>query len=351
MFAGSPLDYWRRIKIGLQPRLRESVPGCPGPWATPFCPLLAKTGGPRWDFLSRLFPPVPAYKRFIWASVQVFKFLVPSRTSEKSRGIGPQITSSPPFSPTNESLCSFLQQGVQPSLAHPTTKPHLLNTNALRCTSVDSHGTNALHCCTSSSCSTCPAIPGAHATNFASQIYFFHCRQQALARLSLYRSHAHTAGLLSTALPTTAQHDSTAYSSIGHTHVGAFAVDVTLPQPDNLVVAALITPLHCSSNLHCCTDALRCTHTLLRAYAHCCTSALRTTDGRIFVTVISPLRHILEFSERCVFLLAFSVVLSAWRMPFILQLTETQILIWAQQRRRCSLHCCGRKHTVIVRFV
>ena len=122
------------------------------------------------------------------------------------------------------------------------------------------------------------------------------------------KSHAHAAGLLSTALPTTAQHDWIAYSSIGHTHVGAFAVDVTVPQSDNLVVsdhAALSTPLHCSSDLHCCTDALRCTRTSLRAYAHCCTSALRTTDRTIFVTVISILRHILEFSERCFLLLAF----------------------------------------------
>ena len=116
-----------------------------------------------------------------------------------------------------------------------------------------------------------------------------------------YRSHAHTAGLLSTALPTTAQHDLIAYSSIGHIPVGAFAVDVTVPQPDNLVSSdhsALSTPLHCSSDLHCCTDALRCTRTSLRAYAQCCTSALHTNDGRMFVTVIPPLRHILEFSER-----------------------------------------------------
>ena len=51
MFAGPPLDYRRWIKIGLPPRLPESVPGCPGPWATPFCPSHAKTGGSPWDFL------------------------------------------------------------------------------------------------------------------------------------------------------------------------------------------------------------------------------------------------------------------------------------------------------------
>ena len=85
---------------------------------------------------------------------------------------GPHITSSPPFSPTNESLHSFQQQDAQPYLAHPAAKPHLLGTNALRCASVDSHGSNALLCCTYPSCDTCPTISGAHATNFESWIFF-----------------------------------------------------------------------------------------------------------------------------------------------------------------------------------
>ena len=58
-----------------------------------------------------------------------------------------------------------------------------LGTNARRRASVDSHGSNALHCCTSSSCSTCPTIPGAHATNLESRIFLFPSRQQALAHL------------------------------------------------------------------------------------------------------------------------------------------------------------------------
>ena len=55
MFAGPPLDYRRWTKIGLPPRPPESVPGCPGPWATPFCPFLAKTGGSRGDFCRDYF--------------------------------------------------------------------------------------------------------------------------------------------------------------------------------------------------------------------------------------------------------------------------------------------------------
>ena len=82
----------------------------------------------------------------------------------------PHFTSSPPFSPTKKPLRSFLQQDVQPSNAAANTR-HSRN------------GTRALHCCTSWSCSTYPAIPGAHATSFGSQIYFFPCRQQALAHL------------------------------------------------------------------------------------------------------------------------------------------------------------------------
>ena len=103
--------------------------------------------------------------------------------SFSSGSTGPHFTSSSPFSPTKEPLRRFLQQDVQPSLAYPAIQPHLLGTNDRRCASVDSHGSNALHCCTSSSCSTCPTIPGAHATNLESRIFLFPSRQQALAHL------------------------------------------------------------------------------------------------------------------------------------------------------------------------
>ena len=86
---------------------------------------------------------------------------------------GHHFTSSSPCSPTKAPLRSSLQQDVQPTLTHPATQPHLLGTHALRCASVDSHGSNELNCCSSSSCSTCPTIPGSHATNLESRIYFF----------------------------------------------------------------------------------------------------------------------------------------------------------------------------------
>ena len=50
MFPGPPWDYRRWTKMGLPSRLPESVPGGSGPWTTPFCLFLAKTGGSRWDF-------------------------------------------------------------------------------------------------------------------------------------------------------------------------------------------------------------------------------------------------------------------------------------------------------------
>ena len=176
MIAGPPLDYRCWIKIGLPPRFPESVPGCPGPWATPFFPFLAKTGGSRWDFCRDYFFQFLHTDGLDGSQYRCLIFWY-HYVRRKNLGVfstgstGPQITSSPPFIPTNESLRSFLQQDVQPSLAHPATQPHLLGTNALRCASVDSHITNTLHCCTSSSCSTFPAIPGAHATNFESRIY------------------------------------------------------------------------------------------------------------------------------------------------------------------------------------
>ena len=186
------------------------MPGCPGPGATPFCPFLAKTGGSRWDFFVTIVLPVQASRRFAWVSVQASIFLVLLRLKGSfptGSSTGPHITSSPPFSPTNESLHSFQQQDAQPYLAHPAAKPHLLGTNALRCASVDSHGSNALLCCTYPSCDTCPTITGAHATIYESRTFFFRACSRRWPTYLQYRSHAHTAGLLSTAPPTTAQHD------------------------------------------------------------------------------------------------------------------------------------------------
>ena len=64
MFAGPPSDCRRWMKIGLPPRLPESVPGCPGAWDTPFCPFLAKTGGSRWDFFVRDHFSSTSHRRF-----------------------------------------------------------------------------------------------------------------------------------------------------------------------------------------------------------------------------------------------------------------------------------------------
>ena len=114
-----------------------------------------------------------------------------------------RLFTSSPLSPTKAPLRSSLQQNVRPTISHPATQPHLLGTNALRCASVDTHGSNALHCCTSSICSTCPTILGAHATNFESRITFFGAGSRRWPTYLQYWSHAHTALLLSTALPTT----------------------------------------------------------------------------------------------------------------------------------------------------
>ena len=142
-------------------------------------------------FVAIIFLPVPAYRRFIWVSVQASKFLVLLRTSEKMGHLFLVVLivqdsksrahhlSAPP---KRHSVASK-QQDVQPFLAHPAPTPPVLGTNALRCANVGSHGSNALHCCTYTSCDTCHTISGAHTTNFKSRIYFFPCLQQALALL------------------------------------------------------------------------------------------------------------------------------------------------------------------------
>ena len=83
------------------------------------------------------------------------------------------VVQSSACNPMKAPLHSSLQQDVQSSHAHPAKQPHVLGTNGLRSASVDSNGRNALHCYTSSSCGTCPTIPGAHATSFESRMIFF----------------------------------------------------------------------------------------------------------------------------------------------------------------------------------
>ena len=131
------------------------------------------------NFVAIFFLPVPAYRRFIWLSVQASNFLVLLRTSEKN-GIPFLLVVQDPKSrahhlsaPPKSHNVASKQQDVQPFFAHPATTPPLLGTNALRCASVGSHGSNAFHCCAHTSCDTCPTISGAQATNFESLIMFF----------------------------------------------------------------------------------------------------------------------------------------------------------------------------------
>ena len=133
-----------------QDRLLASTAGARA-WAPLFCTFLAALDGIVF-VATTFFFLVQAYRRIVWVSVQASIFLVLLRMSERlgtfstGSSTGPHITSSPPFSPTKEPRRSFQQQGVPPSLAHPATRPHLLGTNAPRCASVDSHGSNALNC-------------------------------------------------------------------------------------------------------------------------------------------------------------------------------------------------------------
>ena len=188
---------------------------CPGPWATPFCPFLAKTGGSRWDYLSRLlFSSSSIQTVYMGLSTGVlFSGTINTTYAGKSGeyfstgSTRPQIRAHHLSARPKSHSVASKQQDVQPFLAHPATTPPLVGINALRRASVGSHGSNALYCCAYRSCDTFPTISGAHATNFESRIMFFRACSRRWPTYLQYRSHAHTAGPLSTAPPTTAQHD------------------------------------------------------------------------------------------------------------------------------------------------
>ena len=66
----------------VEDRLLASAPGARA-WATPFCRVLANTGGTRWFFFVAIIFPVQAYRRFVWVSVQASIFLVQLHRSER----------------------------------------------------------------------------------------------------------------------------------------------------------------------------------------------------------------------------------------------------------------------------
>ena len=101
-----PLDYQRWTKIGLSPRLPEPVAGFPGPWATPFCSFLAKTGGSRWAyfFCRDYFSSTTAATDGLCGSqhMHYFWYYFVRRkdwASFSTGSIRPYLTSSPSFSP------------------------------------------------------------------------------------------------------------------------------------------------------------------------------------------------------------------------------------------------------------
>ena len=141
MFAGPPLDYRRWTKTGSQSRtrVRARMPTARGHSALPL---------PRENrqlsmgfFLSRIVFQFlhtdgscgSQYRRLIFWYYYVRREDWGSFPAGSSTG--PRITSYHlSASPKSHSAASK-QQDVQPSLAQPATRPHLLGTNALRCAS------------------------------------------------------------------------------------------------------------------------------------------------------------------------------------------------------------------------
>ena len=108
MFAGPCSDCRRWIKIGLPPRLPESVPECPGHGTTPFRPFLAKKGALDGIWCRDSFFQYLHTDSFYGSQYRclIFWFYYIRRKGWGSlsdgSSTGPHITSSPPFSPTQE---------------------------------------------------------------------------------------------------------------------------------------------------------------------------------------------------------------------------------------------------------
>ena len=152
------------------------------------------------------FLPVRAYRRSIWVSAPASILLVLLQVG-MTGNLPLLVVQSSPCSPTKAPLRSSLQQNVQPSLTHSATQLHLLGTNALRWAIVDSHGSNTLKCCSSSSFIHAPPYRALMQQIWSHGYFVFSAGGRRRHTYLLDRSRAHTTGLLSTALPTTAQHD------------------------------------------------------------------------------------------------------------------------------------------------
>ena len=75
--------------------------------------------------------------------------------------------------PPHQSTTASLPTAECTAVSQPAKQLHLLGTIALCRARVNSHDSNALTCSLPLTCSTCPAINGAHAINLGSRIPFF----------------------------------------------------------------------------------------------------------------------------------------------------------------------------------
>ena len=75
--------------------------------------------------------------------------------------------------PPHQSTTASLPTAECTAVSQPAKQLHLLGTIAPCRARVNSHGSNALTCSLPLTCSTCPAINGAHAINLGSRIPFF----------------------------------------------------------------------------------------------------------------------------------------------------------------------------------
>ena len=135
---------------------------------------------------------------------------------------------------------------------------------------------------------------------FGVTIFFFSVPAASVGPLTLqYRSHVHTTGLLSTALPLQLSMIDL-LTGVAHTPVGAAAVDVTVPQPKpscSCPRSIQHTPTTVSET-SIATLTLSALHAPRSGRTHTAVQASLARMIRDFSSRLSPLCHILEFSGR-----------------------------------------------------
>ena len=239
------------------------------------------------------FLPVRAYRWSIWVSVQASILLVILQVG-MTGNLYLLVVQSSACSPTKAPLRRSLQQNVQPSSTQQRRRPYWALTPSAAQVSTATVATPLitidLQYMARHTWRSCNKFG-------VTDTFFFPCRQHALVHL-LKAYQVGATRISKDDGPPQYYYSTTCLTCSQQYHIHQSELLLLMPLSHSHSVAApdhaaCSTPHHRSSAHHSSADVLRCTRTSLRAY--CCTSVLGTNDGRFFITVISPLCHILTF--------------------------------------------------------